>query len=139
MHGLYLKNPPEGYAPVEVRLKSPDDFLKVKETLTRMGIASKTSDTLYQSCHILHKAGKYYIVHFKEMFALDGRPTDITENDLHRRNTIAWLLDHWGLIELVDPFVCEKMAPMSQIKVVSFADKKQWTLEAKYSVGSFKK
>ena len=137
MHDLN-KNLPEGHSPVEIVLNSPDDFLKVKETLTRIGIASKTSKTLYQSCHILHKQQRYYLVHFKELFALDSRPTEITENDLLRRNTIAWLLAGWGLIELVDPSLCEKRALMNQIKVISFREKSDWILEPKYTIGSFR-
>lgn len=127
------------HSPVEILLKNPDDFLKVKETLTRIGVASKTSNTLYQSCHILHKMGKYYVVHFKEMFALDGKPTTITKNDLERRNTIAWLLNGWGLVDIVDTESCANRAPLSQIKIISFADKKDWALVPKYTVGQFKK
>lgn len=136
---LDLRNQPEGYRSVEVTLKTPDDFLKVKETLTRIGVASKTSNTLYQSCHLLHKKGKYYLVHFKEMFLLDGKPADLSLNDLHRRNTIAWLLDCWGLVSLVDPAVCEERVPLSQVKVVSFAQKANWVLQSKYAIGQIRK
>ena len=139
MDPLILKNQPEWYHPLEVQLKSPEDFLKVKETLTRIGIASKTSQTLYQSCHILHKQNKYYIVHFKEMFALDSRPTDITLNDIQRRNAIASLLAGWGLLDIVEPESHTDVAPLSQIKVVKFSEKKDWTLVSKYSIGQFKK
>lgn len=140
MHDLInLKNSPVGYCPVEIRLKDADDFLKVKETLTRIGVASKTSNTLYQSCHILHKQGRYFILGFKELFSLDGKSADITANDLQRRNAIADLLASWGLIELVDPSVCSDKAPLSQIKIIAFSDKKNWKLESKYTVGQTKK
>lgn len=121
---------------VEVVLKKPDDFLKVRETLTRIGVASKKSDALFQSCHILHKQGKYYITHFKELFALDGKPTDFTEDDIARRNTIANLLAEWGLVNLAIP---EKsaapIAPLSQIKVIPFSQKGDWELITKYNIG----
>ncbi len=121
---------------VEVVLKKPDDFLKVRETLTRIGVASKKSDALFQSCHILHKQGKYYITHFKELFALDGKPTDFTEDDLGRRNTIANLLAEWELVDLVVP---EKsaapVATLSQIKVIPFNQKGDWELITKYNIG----
>ena len=121
---------------VEVTLKEADDFLKVRETLTRVGVASKKSDTLFQSCHILHKQGKYYITHFKELFALDGKPTDFTEDDIARRNTIANLLAEWGLVNLALP---EKsaapIAPLSQIKVIPFSQKGDWELITKYNIG----
>jgi hypothetical protein len=122
---------------VEVTLSKPDDFLKVRETLTRIGVAAKKENVLYQSAHILHKQGKYVILHFKELFALDGKPTDIIDNDLARRNTITNLLAEWGLVTIVDP---EKTklptpAPLSQIKIISFADKKNFTLVTKYSIG----
>jgi hypothetical protein len=123
---------------LEVRLKQEDDFLKVKETLTRIGVASRKDKTLYQSCHILHKKGKYYIVHFKELFALDGKPTDFEENDLARRNTIAKLLAEWGLIEIVPKAtnVEEPIAPLSQIKIISYKEKNEWLLTAKYNIGT---
>jgi len=121
---------------VEIKLKEDDDFLKVRETLTRIGIASRKDMTLYQSCHILHKQGKYYIVHFKELFALDGKPTNFDVSDVSRRNTIANLLAEWGLIELVNPQKSsEPVAPLSQIKVLSYGDKNDWNLVAKYNIG----
>ena len=120
---------------IEVTLKEPDDFLKVKETLTRIGVASKKSNTLFQSCHILHKQGKYYIVHFKELFALDGKNTNFSLNDLQRRNRIAQLLSDWGLISIVTPEKIEDLAPLNQIKVLAFRDKSQWILESKYNIG----
>ena len=118
---------------IEVILNEPDDFLKVRETLTRIGVASRKEKKLYQSCHILHKQGKYYIVHFKELFALDGKDTNITENDVSRRNSIAALLGDWGLIEIVGEV--EPRAPLSQIKVISFKEKNEWELETKYNIG----
>ena len=120
---------------IEVTLKEPDDFLKVKETLTRIGVASKKSNTLFQSCHILHKQGKYYIVHFKELFALDGKEANFSDNDAERRNTIAQLLSDWGLIAILNKEVAEKKAPLSQIKVLSFKEKNEWDLQAKYNIG----
>jgi hypothetical protein len=121
---------------LEVRLKSEDDFLKVKETLTRIGVASRKDKTLYQSCHILHKRGKYYIVHFKELFALDGKSTDFEDNDLARRNTIAKLLQEWGLVEIVREGQAEQpVAPLSQIKIISYREKDEWELMAKYNIG----
>lgn len=125
----------EGYRPLEVVLKNPDDFLKVRETLTRIGVASKKDKILFQSCHILHKQGRYYIVHFKELFALDGKKADITENDLERRNAIAKLLEEWGLINIVDSDLFIDTAPLSQIKIISFKDKHEWDLQAKYNIG----
>ena len=125
----------ENYLPAEIVLKTPDDFLKIRETLSRIGIASKKTNTLYQSCHILHKAGRYFIVSFKEMFALDGKKTDMTENDLQRRNTIAKLLEDWGLLDILYPEACENVAPISQIKIIAFKDKKNWNLVTKYSIG----
>ena len=126
-------------AMVEVTLKEPDDFLKVRETLTRIGIASRKEKTLFQSCHILHKQGKYYIVHFKELFALDGKTTNFTENDEARRNSIANLLAEWELISLV---VTEKSAeptvPLSQLKILSFKEKDEWELTPKYNIGNKK-
>ena len=121
---------------LEVTLKEPDDFLKVRETLTRIGVASRKERKLYQSCHILHKRGKYYIVHFKELFALDGKPTNITSNDVQRRNRIAKLLSDWGLIEISSEVT--DLAPLNQIKVLSFKDKGEWTLESKYNIGKKK-
>ena len=121
---------------LEVTLKEPDDFLKVRETLSRIGVASRKERTLYQSCHILHKQGKYYIVHFKELFALDGKDTNLSENDISRRNTIAKLLNDWGLIEVKGDL--EPMAPLSQIKILSFKEKDEWTLETKYNIGKKK-
>ena len=118
---------------VEVLLNEPDDFLKVRETLTRIGVASRKEKKLYQSCHILHKQGRYYIVHFKELFALDGKETNITENDISRRNSISVLLSDWGLIEIIGD--TEPKAPLSQIKVISFKEKNEWDLETKYNIG----
>tara|TARA_A100001388_G_scaffold226276_1_gene177415 strand:- start:3997 stop:4416 length:420 start_codon:yes stop_codon:yes gene_type:complete len=120
---------------LEVSLKEPDDFLKVRETLTRIGVASRKDKKLFQSCHILHKQGRYFIVHFKELFALDGKHSNLSENDLQRRNTIAQLLADWGLISIVNPDVAENKAPLSQIKVISFKDKGNWILETKYNIG----
>ena len=121
---------------LEVTLKEPDDFLKVRETLSRIGVASRKERTLYQSCHILHKQGRYFIVHFKELFALDGKDTNLSENDIARRNTIANLLNDWGLIEVKGSV--EPMAPLSQIKILSFREKDEWTLETKYNIGKKK-
>ena len=118
---------------LEVGLKEPDDFLKVRETLSRIGVASRKEKKLYQSCHILHKQGKYYIVHFKELFALDGKNTNLSENDIARRNTIVNLLDDWGLVEVLGK--TEPSAPLSQIKVISYKEKSDWTLETKYNIG----
>jgi len=123
---------------VEVVLKEPDDFLKVRETLTRIGVASRKEKKIYQSCHILHKQGKYYIVHFKELFALDGKHTNITENDVQRRNRISQLLADWGLVSVVDFDSLGELAPLNQIKVISFKDKSNWTLESKYNIGKKK-
>jgi len=121
---------------IEVTLNAKDDFLKVRETLTRIGVASKKEKLLYQSCHILHKQGKYYIVHFKELFALDGKPTDITDNDLARRNTIALLLEDWGLVKLVNPKQVENLqVGLSQIKIIGFREKDDWQLVPKYNIG----
>ena len=125
----------DSYDPLEIKLVNPDDFLKVRETLTRIGIASRKDQTLYQSCHILHKQGRYFIVHFKELFALDGKVADISLNDLQRRNTIAHLLEDWGLIDIIDPDACVDAAPLSQIKVLSFAEKREWNLVTKYNIG----
>jgi len=120
---------------LEVHLAEPDDFLKVRETLTRIGVASRKEHKLYQSCHILHKQGRYYIVHFKELFALDGKKTNLTLNDIQRRNRIAKLLFDWGLITIVDEARIEDVAPLNQIKVLSFKEKDDWTLESKYNIG----
>ena len=122
---------------LEVALKEPDDFLKVRETLSRIGVASRKEKTLFQSCHILHKQGKYYIVHFKELFALDGKDTNLSENDIARRNTISNLLSDWGLVKVVNESDVEA-APLSQIKVISFKDKENWKLETKYNIGKKK-
>ena len=120
---------------IEVLLGQPDDFLKVRETLSRIGVASRHEKILYQSCHILHKQGKYYIVHFKELFALDGKPTDISENDYARRNSIINLLVEWELITLVDSQELEPVAPMNQIKILRFDEKDEWDLVVKYNIG----
>ena len=120
----------------EVLLKEPDDFLKIRETLSRIGVASRKERKLYQSCHILHKQGKYYIVHFKELFALDGKDTNLSENDIARRNTIVKLLSDWGLVEM--KATPEPIAPLSQIKIISFKEKDEWVLETKYNIGKKK-
>ena len=122
---------------LEVQLKEPDDFLKVRETLTRIGVASRKDKRLFQSCHILHKQGRYFIVHFKELFALDGKPTNISVNDVERRNTITGLLEDWGLVNIIGD--SQPRAPLSQIKVLSFKEKNDWLLETKYNIGSKKK
>jgi len=118
---------------LEISLKEPDDFLKVRETLSRIGVASRKEKKLYQSCHILHKQGRYFIVHFKELFALDGKQTNLSENDIARRNTIAKLLADWNLVEVLG--VPEPVAPLSQIKVLSYQEKADWILETKYNIG----
>ena len=123
---------------IEVTLKEPDDFLKVRETLTRIGVASRKEKKIYQSCHILHKQGKYYIVHFKELFALDGKRANLFVNDVQRRNRIAQLLSDWGLVNVVSTSAIEDAAPLSQIKVLSYKDKSEWTLESKYNIGQKK-
>jgi len=120
---------------LEVTIKQPDDFLKVRETLTRIGVASRKDKTLFQSCHILHKQGKYYITHFKELFALDGKNSTLTENDIQRRNTITLLLQDWNLIEVVNTSLVENKAPLSQIKVLPFKEKNEWNMVAKYNIG----
>jgi hypothetical protein len=120
---------------LEVTIKQPDDFLKIRETLTRIGVASRKDKTLYQSCHILHKQGKYYITHFKELFALDGKKSTLVENDIQRRNTIALLLQDWNLIDIVTENSVENKAPLSQIKVLPFKEKNEWNLTAKYNIG----
>ena len=121
---------------LEVTLNEPDDFLKVRETLSRIGVASRKEKKLYQSCHLLHKKGKYYVVHFKELFALDGKKSSLTDNDIERRNTIAGLLSDWGLVGMVGE--AEPRAPLSQIKVLSFSEKDEWILETKYNIGKKK-
>ena len=121
---------------IEVRLGEEDDFLKVRETLTRIGVASRKDKTLYQSCHILHKQGKYYIVHFKELFALDGKPSDFSTEDKGRRNTIVKLLSDWGLIAVVDPDkIVDPQTPLNQIKILPFKEKNEWSLVTKYNIG----
>ena len=120
---------------LEVQLKEPDDLLKVRETLTRIGVASRKDKKLFQSCHILHKQGRYFIVHFKELFALDGKEANFSDNDAERRNTIAQLLSDWGLIAILNKSIAEKKAPLSQIKVLSFKEKGEWDLQAKYNIG----
>jgi len=124
---------------VEVLLNEPDDFLKVRETLTRIGVASRKEKKLYQSCHILHKQGRYFIVHFKELFALDGKHANLTVNDVQRRNRIVRLLADWGLITVVSPDAVMDIAPLNQIKVLAYRDKSEWVLEQKYNIGSKKK
>ena len=124
---------------VEVVLNEPDDFLKVRETLTRIGVASRKEKKIYQSCHILHKQGRYYLVHFKELFALDGKHANLTVNDVQRRNRIAQLLADWGLITIADVTKIQDIAPLNQIKVLSYKEKGEWTLETKYNIGSKKK
>ena len=121
---------------IEVRLKEDDDFLKVKETLTRIGIASRREKKLFQSCHILHKQGKYYIVHFKELFMLDGKPSNLMDNDIQRRNTIATLLSDWGLLDIVNGDQATDKAPLRQIKVIPHKEKQQWELCPKYNIGN---
>ena len=123
---------------VDVGLKEPDDFLKVRETLTRIGVASRKEKKLYQSCHILHKQGKYYIVHFKELFALDGKKANLSTNDVQRRNRIVQLLSDWGLISMMSKESIADVAPLSQIKVLAYKEKGDWTLESKYNIGKKK-
>lgn len=125
---------PDDHLPLEISLADPENFLKIKETLSRIGVASKKDNTLYQSCHILHKKGRYWIVHFKELFALDGKISDISENDLERRNTIANLLEEWGLLRIVDAKDL-RCCPMSQVKIISYKDKAEWNLVPKYNIG----
>ena len=124
---------------VEVTLNEPDDFLKVRETLTRIGVASRKEKKIYQSCHILHKQGRYYIVHYKELFALDGKHANLTINDVQRRNRIINLLSDWGLVNIIKPEDTMDVAPLNQIKVLSYKDKNDWTLETKYNIGKKKK
>lgn len=120
---------------VEISLVEQDDFLKVKETLTRIGISSRSDKILYQSCHILHKQGRYYITHFKELFALDGKPSNLTLNDIQRRNAIAMLLEEWGLIKIVNRHIVNDIAPINQIKIISYKEKEEWELVPKYNIG----
>ena len=123
---------------IGVTLKEPDDFLKVRETLTRIGVASRKEKKLYQPCHILHKKGKYYIVHFKELFALDGKKANLTINDVQRRNRIVQLLSDWGLVVVTNPEVIKDISPLNQIKVIAFKEKNEWVLETKYNIGKKK-
>ena len=137
-----LKEPQVNWDPnqmVEVTLNEPDDFLKVRETLTRIGVASRKEKKIYQSCHILHKQGRYFLVHFKELFALDGKHANLTQNDIQRRNRIAQLITDWGLVSIVNIDQVKDIAPLNQIKVLSFKDKGDWILETKYNIGSKKK
>ena len=124
---------------LEVSLNEPDDFLKIRETLTRIGVASRKDQKLYQSCHILHKQGRYFITHFKELFLLDGKPSNLLENDIQRRNTIATLLADWGLVTLINPSQAKEIAPLRQIKVIPFKEKSQWELCPKYNIGNTQK
>ena len=124
---------------VEISLNEPDDFLKVRETLTRIGVASRKEKKIYQSCHILHKQGRYFLVHFKELFALDGKHANLTSNDIQRRNRIAQLLSDWGLVEVLNTDQIKDIAPLNQIKVLAYRDKGDWILETKYNIGSKKK
>ena len=126
-------------AMLEISLNEPDDFLKVRETLTRIGVASRKDNKLFQSCHILHKQGRYFIVHFKELFLLDGKPSNLLENDVQRRNTIAVLLADWGLVTILNPEAVKDVAPLRQIKVIPFKDKSQWELCPKYNIGNSSK
>lgn len=121
---------------LEVTLNEPDDFLKIRETLTRIGVASRKDNKLFQSCHILHKQGRYFIVHFKELFLLDGKPSNLVENDIQRRNTITTLLSDWGLVTMVKPSQAKDVAPLRQIKVIPFKEKTQWELCPKYNIGN---
>tara|TARA_Y100000592_G_scaffold45032_1_gene71449 strand:- start:2483 stop:2932 length:450 start_codon:yes stop_codon:yes gene_type:complete len=137
-----LKEPDVKWNPdqmVEVTLNEPDDFLKVRETLTRIGVASRKEKKIYQSCHILHKQGRYFLVHFKELFALDGKHANLTSNDVQRRNRIAQLLVDWGLVGIINSDIIQDVAPLNQIKVLSYKDKGDWQLETKYNIGSKKK
>jgi len=124
---------------IEISLSEPDDFLKVRETLTRIGVASRKEKKIYQSCHILHKQGRYFIVHFKELFALDGKHANLTQNDVQRRNRIVQLLADWGLVDIMNVEKIQDIAPLNQIKVLSYKDKGEWILETKYNIGSKKK
>lgn len=123
------------YQPLEILLEDPENFLKIKETLSRIGVASKRDKTLYQSCHILHKQGRYFITHFKELFALDGKDADFMDNDLERRNTIAKLLQDWGLLKIITRIDENSLAPLSQIKIISYKEKNEWNLVPKYNIG----
>ena len=137
-----LREPEVNWDPnqmVEVTLNEPDDFLKVRETLTRIGVASRKEKKIYQSCHILHKQGRYFLVHFKELFALDGKHANLTSNDVQRRNRIAQLLVDWGLVGIVSAESIQDVAPLNQIKVLSYKDKGDWILDTKYNIGSKKK
>ena len=137
-----VKEPEVNWSPdqmVEVTLNEPDDFLKVRETLTRIGVASRKEKKIYQSCHILHKQGRYFLVHFKELFALDGKHANLTSNDVQRRNRIAQLLADWGLVGVVNTDTIQDIAPLNQIKVLSYKDKGDWILETKYNIGAKKK
>ena len=134
-----LKEPEVNWDPnqmVEVTLNEPDDFLKVRETLTRIGVASRRDNTLFQSCHILHKQGRYFIVHFKELFLLDGKKSNLEENDIARRNTIATLMSDWGLLSIDDKDKAQPLAPLRQIKIIPFKEKSNWTLQPKYNIGN---
>ena len=138
----FVQEPEVKWSPdqmVEVLLNEPDDFLKVRETLTRIGVASRKEKKIYQSCHILHKQGRYFLVHFKELFALDGKHANLTQNDIQRRNRIVQLLVDWGLIGIVDAVKIKDIAPLNQIKVLAYKDKGDWILETKYNIGSKKK
>ena len=138
----FVQEPEVKWSPdqmVEVLLNEPDDFLKVRETLTRIGVASRKEKKIYQSCHILHKQGRYFLVHFKELFALDGKHANLTHNDIQRRNRIVQLLVDWGLIGIVDVVKIKDIAPLNQIKVLAYKDKGDWILETKYNIGSKKK
>ena len=138
----FVQEPEVKWSPdqmVEVLLNEPDDFLKVRETLTRIGVASRKEKKIYQSCHILHKQGRYFLVHFKELFALDGKHANLTQNDIQRRNRIVQLLVDWGLIGIVDIVKIKDIAPLNQIKVLAYKDKGDWILETKYNIGSKKK
>ena len=139
---MTVREPEVNWSPdqmVEIILNEPDDFLKVRETLTRIGVASRKEKKIYQSCHILHKQGRYFLVHFKELFALDGKHANLTQNDVQRRNRIAQLLTDWGLVSVVNLDKVKDIAPLNQIKVLSFKDKGDWVLETKYNIGTKKK
>lgn len=139
---MTVREPEVNWSPdqmVEITLNEPDDFLKVRETLTRIGVASRKEKKIYQSCHILHKQGRYFLVHFKELFALDGKHANLTTNDIQRRNRIAQLLVDWGLVGIVSADIIQDVAPLNQIKVLSYKDKGDWILETKYNIGSKKK
>ena len=138
MSNEYFKIDIPGYAPLEVTLNTPDDFLKVRETLTRIGVASRKDKVLYQSCHILHKQGHYFIVHFKELFALDGKQAELTDNDIERRNTIAKLLQDWELLVIKEPNKCKDIVPISTIKILPYKDKNKYELVSKYNIGKIK-